>query len=134
MKENQNNYHADKELANHGEITLEELQTLPPEELLKKIRSQEKLKIILENRGEIVLLQSDQYKASIHHLNEQEKVIKEQQETIERYESLLEDIQLSNEYGEGDIKLEQGLTPTYKVNSIEEAFELIDKAKQNKNE
>lgn len=96
------------------------LRTLSQKDLLKLLEKFEKLGLIVNDHLSVAMLSWDKYENIVN-------LIQEQNEKIAELENIIEDIQLSAEYGEDVLRAEKDLNKSYAFDSAEDLFNMIDK-------
>lgn len=109
-----------KELIKDETLAANSLRTLSQKSLMEMVKTNEKLGLIVNNELEIAMLSWEKYEEIVD-------LVHRQEQRIEELECLVEDVVLSHNYGESIIKVEQGVRDRFLVNSIDEAFKMLDK-------
>lgn len=107
--------------------TFEKNELLPAKNL--RIYSQSKLLGLLKNHDKVGIVVSDELSIAMLSWNKFEMLadtIEQQNRRIEELESQLEDVLLSKAIGSEVMLAEQGKTKEYAVDSIDEAFNMLD--------
>lgn len=108
-----------KHLEKEETLAANALRSLSQKSLIDMVNSFEKLGLIVNNNLSIAMLSWDKYESLVD-------MIQTQMEKINELESVLEDIQLAQLYGEDVLAIDKGNNRSYEVDSAEELFKMLD--------
>lgn len=109
-----------KQLEREETLAANTLRNISQKSLLEMVNNFEKLGLIVNNNLSIAMLSWKRYEDLIDLLHE--KV-----DRISELESILEDLQLANLYGEDVLRVEKGENRSYEIDNAEELFKMLDK-------
>lgn len=95
------------------------LRNISQKSLVEMVSNYDKLGLIVNNELSIAMLSWENYSNLVD-------LIQTLQEKNEELESLIEDIQLAKLYGEDVLRVENGQSVSYEIDSAEDLFKLID--------
>lgn len=96
------------------------LRNISQKSLLEMVTNFEKLGLIVNNNLSIAMLSWDRYENLVD-------IIENQAKKIEELESLFEDLQLAQMYGQDVLRVEKGKNTSYEIDSAEDLFKMLDK-------
>lgn len=108
-----------KTLEREETLAANSLRNLSQKSLMEMVKSYEKLGLIVNNEIQMALLSWQNYEGLVD-------LIHEQNEKIHKLESLIEDLQLAEQYGDDVLRVEKGQSVSYEIDSAEDLFKLLD--------
>jgi hypothetical protein len=95
------------------------LRSLSQKALLEMVSNYEKLGLIVNNELSIAMLSWEKYERIVD-------LIQTMDEKIAEYESIIEDFELAQMYGDDVVRAEKDKNASYEIDTAEDLFRLLD--------